>query len=104
LYQDPAEGFACFLNRHGQDRGTTWVTRDALRSLRDLAAAHKLTVSRAAAEILERGLMERIETAGLGFLGPAVEGAVKRGVGRLVLLLFVRQLMADAARRLNQAA
>ena len=104
---------------------TTWVTRDALRSLRDLAAAHKLTVSQVAADILERGLRERAETAGLGLLGPAVQGVVRREVGRmsdrlahliartalesatarrLVFQLLVRQLTTDEARRLNQAA
>ena len=62
---------------------TTWVSRDALRALRDVAAAHRLTVSQVAAEILERGLKERAETAGLGLLGPAVEGVVKREVGRM---------------------
>ena len=104
---------------------TTWVTTDALRSLRDLAVAHKLTVSQVAADILERGLRERAETAGLGLLGPAVEGVVKREVGRmsdrlahliartalesatarrLVFQILVRQLTAEEARRLNQAA
>ncbi len=104
---------------------TTWVTRDALRSLRDLAAVHHLTVSQVAADILERGLKERAETAGLGLLGPAVQGVVKREVGRmsdrfaqliartalesatarrLVFQLLVRQLTTDEARRLNQAA
>ncbi len=104
---------------------TTWVTRAALRDLRDLAAAHQLTVSRVAADILERGLKERAETAGFGLLGPAVEGAVKREVGRmsdrlahliartalesatarrLVFQLLVRQLTTDEARRLNHAA
>ena len=104
---------------------TTWVGRDVLRSLRDVAAAHHLTVSRVAAEILERGLKERAETAGLGLLGPAVQGVVKREVGRmsdrlahllartalesattrqLVFQLLVRSLTAEEARRLNQAA
>jgi hypothetical protein len=104
---------------------TTWITRDALRSLRDLAATHKLTVSRVAADVLERGLNERAETAGLGLLGPAVEGVVRREVSRmsdrlahliartalesatarrLVFQLLVRQLTTDEARRLNQAA
>ncbi len=104
---------------------TTWVSRDALRALRDVAAAHKLTVSQVAAEILERGLKERAETAGLGLLGPAVEGVVKREVGRmsdrlahliartalesattrrLVFQLLARQLSVEEARRLNQAA
>ncbi len=104
---------------------TTWITRDALRGLRDLAAAHQLTISRVAADVLERGLKERAETAGLGLLGPAVEGAVKREVGRmsdrlahliaraalesatarrLVFQLLVRQLTTEEARRLNQAA
>jgi hypothetical protein len=104
---------------------TTWITREALRSLRDLAAAHKLTVSQVAADILERGLKERAETAGLGLLGPAVEGVVKREVGRmsdrlahliartalesatarrLVFQILARQLTTDEARRLNQAA
>ncbi len=104
---------------------TTWITRDALRSLRDLAAAHNLTVSQVAADILERGLKERAETAGLGLLGPAVEGVVKREVGRmsdrlahliartalesatgrrLVFQVLARQLSTEEARRLNQAA
>ncbi len=104
---------------------TTWITGHALRSLRDLAAAHQLTVSQVAADILERGLKERAETAGLGLLGPAVEGAVKREVGRmsdrlahliartalesatarrLVFQLLIRQLTTDEARRLNQSA
>jgi hypothetical protein len=104
---------------------TTWITRDALRGLRDLAAAHHLTVSRVAADILERGLNERAETAGLGLLGPAVEGVVRREVSRmsdrlahliartalesatarrLIFQLLVRQLTTDEARRLNQAA
>ena len=56
---------------------TTWITHDGLRSLRNLAA-HQLTVSRVAADILQCGLKERAETAGLGLLGPAVEGVVKR--------------------------
>jgi len=43
-----------------------------MRALRDIAAAHKLTVSQVAAEILDRGLKERAETAGLGLLGPAI--------------------------------
>ncbi len=104
---------------------TTWVSRDALRVLRDVAAAHKLTVSQVAADILERGLQERAETAGLGLLGPAVEGVVKREVGRmsdrlahliartalesattrrLVFQFLARQLSVEEARRLNQAA
>jgi hypothetical protein len=104
---------------------TTWVTRDTLRALREVAAAHHLTVSQVAAEILERGLKERAETAGLGLLGPAVEGVVKREVGRmsdrlahliartalesattrrLVFQILARQLTTDEARRLNQAA
>ena len=104
---------------------TTWITRDALRSLRDLAAAHQLTVSQVAADILEGGLKERAETAGLGLLGPAVEGVVKREVGRmsdrlarliartalesatgrrLVFQVLARQLSTEEARRLNQAA
>jgi hypothetical protein len=103
---------------------TTWVGRDVLRSLRDLAAAHHLTVSQVAAEILERGLREQAETAGLGLLGPAVQGAVKREVGRmsdrlahllartalesatarrLVFQLLTRYLTPEEARRLNQA-
>src|SRR5207244_951264 len=101
------------------------VGRHALRALRDLAAANKLTVSQVAADILERGLKERAETAGLGLLGPAVEGVVKREVGRmsdrlahliartalesattrrLLFQLLVRQLTPEDARRLNQAA
>jgi hypothetical protein len=104
---------------------TTWVTRDVLRSLRDIAAAHRLSVSQVAAEILERGLKEQAETAGLGLLGPAVEATVKREVGRmsdrlahliartalesatarrLVFQLLARSLGADEARRLNQAS
>ena len=104
---------------------TTWITLDALRSLRDLAAAHQLAVSPAAADILERGLRERAESAGLGLLGPAVQDVVKREVGRmrdrlahhiartalesatarrLVFQLLVRQLTTEEARRLNQAA
>ena len=104
---------------------TTWVTRDALRALRDLAAVHKITVSQVAADLLERGLNERAETAGLGLLGPAVEGVVRREVGRmsdrlahliartalesatarrLVFQILVRQLSTEEARRLNQAA
>ena len=104
---------------------TTWVGRDVLRSLRDVAAAHHLTVSQVAAEILERGLKQRAETAGLGLLGPAVEAAIKREVGRmsdrlahllartalesattrrLVFQILARQLTTEEARRLNQAA
>ena len=104
---------------------TTWIALDALHSLRDLAAAHQLTVSQVAADILERGLTERAETAGLGLLGPAVEGVVKREVGRmsdrlahliartalesatarrLVFQILVRHLPVEEARRLNQAA
>jgi hypothetical protein len=104
---------------------TTWVGRDVLRSLRDVAAAHHLTVSQVAAEILERGLKERAETAGLGLLGSAVEAAIKREVGRmsdrlahllartalespstrrLVFQILARQLTTEVARRLNQAA
>jgi hypothetical protein len=104
---------------------TTWVGRDVLRSLRDVAAAHHLTVSQVAAEILERGLKQRAETAGLGLLGPAVETAIKRAVGRmsdrlahllartalesasarrLVFQILVRQLTTEEARHLNQAA
>jgi len=104
---------------------TTWVGRDVLRSLRDVAAAHHLTVSQVASEILERGLREQAETAGLGLLGPAIEGVVKREVGRmsdrlahllartaleaatarrLVFQILVRQFTAEEARRLNQAA
>jgi hypothetical protein len=104
---------------------TTWVGRDVLRGLRDVAAAHHLTVSQVAAEILERGLKEQAETAGLGLLGPAVEGVVKREVGRmsdrlahllartaleaatarrLVFQLLTRHLTPEEARRLNQAA
>ena len=98
---------------------TTWITHDALRSLRDLAAVHQLTVSQVAADILERGLKERVETAGLGLLGPSIQGVVKREVGRmsdrlanliartaleaatarrLVFQLLVRQLTTDEAR------
>jgi len=104
---------------------TTWVTLDARRALREVAAAHKLTVSQVAAELLEGGLKERAETAGLGLLGPAVEGVVKREVGRmsdrlahllartaleastarrLVFQLLARHLSIEEARRLNQAA
>jgi hypothetical protein len=104
---------------------STWVPYNILRALREEAAAHHLTVSRVAAEILERGLKERAETAGLGLLGPAVQGVVKREVGRmsdrlahllartalesattrrLVFQLLVRSLTAEEARRLNQAA
>jgi hypothetical protein len=104
---------------------TTWVGRDVLRNLRDVAATHHLTVSQVAAEILERGLKQRAETAGLGILGPAVEAAIKREVGRmsdrlahllartalesattrrLVFQILARQLTTEEARRLNQAA
>jgi hypothetical protein len=104
---------------------TTWVGRDVLRGLREVAAAHHLTVSQVAAEILERGLKERAETAGLGMLGPAVQGVVKREVGRmsdrlahllartalesastrrLVFQILARQLTTEEARWLNQAA
>ena len=104
---------------------STWVPYNILRALREEAAAHHLTVSRVAAEIIERGLKERAETAGLGLLGPAVQGVVKREVGRmsdrlahllartalesattrrLVFQLLVRSLTAEEARRLNQAA
>src|SRR5690349_11835177 len=83
---------------------TTWVTYDAHRALRDVAAVHELTVSQVAAEILERGLRERAETAGLGMLGPAVESVVKREVGRmsdrLAHLLARTALESATARRL----
>ena len=70
-------------------------------------------------------LKERAETAGLGLLSPAVQGVVKREVGRmsdrlahlmartalesatarrLVFQLLVRQFTTEEARRLNQAA
>jgi hypothetical protein len=82
-------------------------------------------VSQVAAEILERGLKEQAETAGLGLLGPALESVVKRQVGRmsdrlahlvartaleaattrrLVFQLLARHLTTEEARRLNQAA
>ena len=47
------------------------------------AAAHHLTVNQVAAEILERGLKERAETAGLGLLGLSVEGVAEREVRRM---------------------
>lgn len=104
---------------------TTWVTYDAHCALREVAAAHKLTMSQVAAEILERGLRERAETAGLGLLGPAVEAVIKREVGRmsdrlahllartaleaatarrLIFQILVRELNIDEAKHLNQAA
>jgi len=104
---------------------STWVPYETLRALREQAAAHHLTVSQIAAEILERGLREQAETAGLGLLGPAVQGVVKREVGRmsdrlahliartalesatsrrLVFQLLARSLTPDEARKLNQAA
>jgi hypothetical protein len=87
--------------------------------------AYSRAEARRTAEILERGLKERAETAGLGLLGPAVEAAMKREVGRmsdrlahllaraalesastrrLVFQILARQLTAEDARRLNQAA
>jgi len=103
---------------------TAWVTPATLRALREQAAAHHLTVSQVAAEILERGIREQAETAGLGLLDPTVQGVVKREVGRmsgrlahliartalesaasrrLVFQLLVRHLTPDEARKLNQA-
>ncbi len=104
---------------------TTWVTRDAYQALREVATVHNLTISQVAAEILDRGLRERAETAGLGLLGPAVEAVIKREVcrmsdrlahllartalesataRRLIFQLLVRQLTLEEAKHLNQAA
>ena len=104
---------------------TTWVTLDAHRALRELAASHRLPLSQVAADLLHRGLREQAETAGLGLLGPALEAVVRREVSRmsdrvshllaraaleaatarrLLYQLLIREVGAEEARRLNQAA
>src|SRR5438034_8627814 len=50
-----------------------------LRNVRDVAAAHHLTISQFAAEFLERGFRERAETAGVGVFGPTLEPGRQAG-------------------------
>ncbi|HYM90356.1 MAG TPA: hypothetical protein VEW91_01835 [bacterium] len=60
----PSEPTRFLVLCHRSRRGEYWVSLDAHWALREIAAAHRLTLSQVAAEILERGLRERAETAG----------------------------------------
>jgi len=81
---------------------TLWLDAETDRALRDLAAAHHVTVSEAGAELLRRALKDRAASLGVDLLLTEVRRAVRgevRALGNRLAHLLARTAVESIAGR-----